>query len=314
MRSITSHRLAILVFALTVLAVPVFGTSGVARIDPAGTTVQGIPEGKKAKIKGVVTTRTTDGFILKDAKFVETTVVLTDSVRLLLDGKEVTQQQRAEIAKLVGGIIATVEGYGNASGQLVAEKISISNKDVRSAQAVASKLAPVEARVTTVEKRAKRLEAQQEALAAEVAELDELTRIATEEAARANERISALDNYTVKDSATVTFAVNRAILTPEAKAALDDLVAKSTGMKATAYEITGYTDTTGNAERNRVLSEKRANAVITYLTDTHNIPLRRIVTPLGYGQARPIADNSTPEGRAQNRRVEVKLMQQGGIS
>jgi outer membrane protein OmpA-like peptidoglycan-associated protein len=85
-------------------------------------------------------------------------------------------------------------------------------------------------------------------------------------------------------------------------------------MKAFAFEITGYTDTTGNAERNRVLSEKRANAVITYLADTHNIPLRRIVTPLGYGQARPIADNTTPEGRAQNRRVEVKLMQQGGIS
>jgi hypothetical protein len=48
--------------------------------------------------------------------------------------------------------------------------------------------------------------------------------------------------------------------------------------------------------------------------DAHNIPLRRIVTPLGYGQARPIADNATPEGRAQNRRVEVKLMQQGGVS
>jgi outer membrane protein OmpA-like peptidoglycan-associated protein len=307
MRSITSHRLAALVLALLALTIsPVFGTSG------AGA--QGISEGKKSKIKGVVTHRTADGFVLKDAKFVETPVILTDSVSVMLDGKPATQEQRAELAKLVGGIIVQVEGHGNASGQLVAEKISISKKDVRSAQAVANKVAPVEERVSSVERRAKRLEAQQEALTAEVAELDELTKIANAEAQRANERITALDNYTVQDSATVTFAVNRAILTPDAKAALDQLVAKSAGINGAAFEITGYTDTTGNVERNRVLSERRAKAVITYLTDTHKIPLRRIVTPLGYGQARPIADNSTPEGRAQNRRVEVKLMQQGGIS
>jgi outer membrane protein OmpA-like peptidoglycan-associated protein len=252
-------------FALTILAVtPVLGR--------ASAGAQGVPEGKKTKIKGVVTQRTTDGFVIKDAKFVETSVVLTDSVKVLLDGKPATQHQRTELAKLVGGIIVQVEGYGNASGQLVADKVSISNKDVRSAQAVANKVAPVEERVTSVERRAKRLEAQQEALTAEVAELDELTKIAAAEAERAHERISALDNYTVLERATVTFAVNRALLTPDAKAALDALVAKSVGMKGAAFEITGYTDTTGNAERNRVLSEKRANAVITYLTDTHNIP------------------------------------------
>jgi OmpA-OmpF porin, OOP family len=313
MRNITILTFVAFIFALTVPAVPpVLGSYGVTGV--AGAGAQGIADGKKAKIKGVVTHRTADGFVLKDAKFVETTIVLADNTTLLLDGKQASQEQRAELAKLVGGIIAQVEGYGNASGQLVAEKISVTNKDVRNAQATANKLAPVEQRVSGVEERSKRLEAQQEILAGEVGELQVLTKIATEEAQRANDRVSALDNYDVKENATVTFAVNRAVLTPEGKAALDALVSKSAGMKGFAFEITGYTDTTGNVEKNRVLSEKRAKAVITYLTDSHNVPLRRIVTPLGYGQARPIADNSTPDGRAQNRRVEVKLMQQGGIS
>jgi OmpA-OmpF porin, OOP family len=309
MRSMSYHRFMALIFALAVSAgLPALGTSAAGGAGPqAEGTSHAVPDGQKAKVKGVVTRRTPDGFILKDAKFVETSVALTDTTSLLLDGKQATREQRAELAKLVGGIIAQVEGRGNASGQLVAERISVANKDVRNAQLVANKVNPVE-------ERTKRLEAQQEVLAGEVGELQVLTKIATEEAQRANDRISALDNYDVKESSSVTFAVNRAVLTPDAKAALDGLVTKSAGMKGFAFEITGYTDTTGNAERNRILSEKRANAVITYLTDTHNIPLRRIVTPLGYGQARPIADNSTPEGRAQNRRVEVKLMQQGGIS
>ena len=303
----TTQKLIALASALTVAVitlVPV--TSGARGIGPQGGNYQQVPSGSKAKIKGVITSRTPDGFILKDAKLAETYCVLTDGTRVLLDGKPVTQAQRTELAKLVGGIIVQVEGRGNASGQLLTEKISVANKDVRNASALANKVNPLEERTS-------QLEEQHQALTQDVAELNELTKIATEEAKRANDRVSALDNYEVKESASVTFAVNQSVLTAASKATLDALVAKSVGLKGAAYEITGYTDTTGNPEKNRILSEKRATAVITYLTDTHGIPLRRIVTPLGYGQQKPIADNSTPEGRAQNRRVEVKLMQQGGI-
>jgi outer membrane protein OmpA-like peptidoglycan-associated protein len=275
---------------------------------------QTIAQGAKVKIKGVVTGREADSFRIKDAKAVETIVVLADNVRVQVDGKPITDAQRYELRKLVGGIIVEVEGRGNAEGQLAAERVKISSKDIRNAQAIASRIAPVEGRVSDVEGRVTQVEHQQATLAGQVDELTALSRLAREEAERANSRISALDNYTELEKATVTFAVNRAVLTPEAKQALDAVATKAATMKGYAFEITGYTDTTGNAARNRALSEQRANAVVRYLADTHNIPLRRIVTPLGFGQARPTSDNTTPEGRAQNRRVEVKLMQQGGIS
>jgi hypothetical protein len=190
MRNTITHRFLALVFALAVLAVsPAFGISGVGGIGPQGA-------GSKGKIKGVVTSRTPDGFKLKDAKFNETSVVLTDGVRVLLDGKPVTAAQRAELAKLVGGIIAQVEGHWDGQGQLVAEKISVSNKDVRAAQAVANRVDPVQEQAKALEARTKNLEQQQAALAGEVDELGELTKIAREEAQKANDRISALASTT----------------------------------------------------------------------------------------------------------------------
>ena len=69
--------------------------------------------------------------------------------------------------------------------------------------------------------------------------------------------------------------------------------------------IEGHTDNTGDNAYNLELSQKRAEAVKKYLTEHGIDPVR--LTPKGYGDAQPIADNSTPQGRAMNRRVEVKL-------
>jgi OOP family OmpA-OmpF porin len=78
-------------------------------------------------------------------------------------------------------------------------------------------------------------------------------------------------------------------------------------------EVSGFADATGNVDRNRALSQRRADAVIRYLVENHNIPLRRIVTPYGYGESHPVAENSSRDGRAQNRRVEVKLLVNKGL-
>nr|MDQ3819829.1 OmpA family protein [Acidobacteriota bacterium] len=128
-----------------------------------------------------------------------------------------------------------------------------------------------------------------------------------------NERISALDDYVPQESVAVNFKVNSAVLSPQAKSQLDEIATKALNAKGYVIEVSGYTDATGSVEKNRVLSTQRADAVVRYLVENHNIPLRRIVTPFGYGKANAIADNRTREGRAQNRRVEVKILVNKGL-
>ena len=85
-------------------------------------------------------------------------------------------------------------------------------------------------------------------------------------------------------------------------------------MKGYVLEITGFASADGDEKKNKVLSQKRAQAVIDYLVENHNIPLRRISTSYGFGEMQAVADNTTLEGRQQNRRVEVKILASRGLN
>jgi len=99
-----------------------------------------------------------------------------------------------------------------------------------------------------------------------------------------------------------------------AKRQLDEFAAKTTNAKAFMIEVAGHTDSTGGEAKNFRLSQERAESVVQYLAVAHKISLRRFVTPMGYGKTEAVADNSTAEGRAQNRRVEVKMLLNRGMT
>src|SRR5215213_8316266 len=103
-------------------------------------------------------------------------------------------------------------------------------------------------------------------------------------------------------------------LLAEAKQQLDELAAKTSGAKAFMIEVAGHTDATGSEAKNFRLSRARADAVVQYLAVQHKIPLRRFVTPMGYGKTEAVADNTTASGRQQNRRVEVKMIINRGLN
>jgi len=215
-----------------------------------------------------------------------------------------------------------VDGRGDSSGQLVATKVRFENSDLRVARTVESRVDPVENRVGSAENRIGQVEQNAQKLSGQIDELAAVSNAArggakaaqeTADAAVAgvnatNERISALDDYTPQETIAVNFRVNSAILSPEAKSQLDELATKALNAKGYVIEVSGYADASGSVEKNRALSTRRADAVVRYLAENHNIPLRRIVTPFGYGESNAIADNTTREGRAQNRRVEVKIL------
>ena len=88
----------------------------------------------------------------------------------------------------------------------------------------------------------------------------------------------------------------------------------ASGLKGYIVEVIGYADATGSAEINTKLSEDRAKSVITYLMQQGGIPVRHIVAPGAMGEYEPAASNESKEGRAQNRRVEVKVLVNKGIA
>ena len=177
-----------------------------------------------------------------------------------------------------------------------------------------------EGRLTEVEQNAQKLSGQIDELAAvsNAARGGAKAAQATADAAVAgvnatNDRISALDDYTPQETTAVNFRVGSSVLNTEAKTKLDEIATKALNAKGYVLEVTGFADSTGSTERNRALSTRRADAVIRYLVEQHKIPLRRIITPYGFGESNPIAENNTRAGRAQNRRVEVKLLVNKGL-
>jgi len=199
---------------------------------------------------------------------------------------------------------------------------------MRTARAVESRAAPLEERASNTETKLSQVEANAQRLSGQLDELAAVSNAArggakaaqaTADAAVAgvnatNERISALDDYEPQTVAAVNFKTGSAMLSPDSKTKLDDIATKALNAKGYVLEVSGYTDTVGSIQLNRALSQRRADAVIRYLVENHNIPLRRIVTPFGYGETNPVADNESREGRAQNRRVEIKLLVNKGLT
>lgn len=116
-----------------------------------------------------------------------------------------------------------------------------------------------------------------------------------------------LDNYALQNTASVRFKFDSYQLTPEAKESLDQLASQIKGQGNFILEIQGFADWVGSDAYNNQLTQKRADAVRRYLAEQHEVPLFRMHI-LGFGEMRPVADNKTRDGRAENRRVEIRLL------
>ena len=267
-----------------------------------------VPVGAKVKFRGVVVRRDADTFVIRDASRTDTQVLLTDETSIKTHRRGIFQGgKKYAVTDILTGLIVEVEGRGDRQGQLVADKIRFNESDMRAA-------ITTETRVGPVEENQLRLSGQMDELSAVADEARREAAAAQETANLANERISSLDDYDVQEETVVNFALNSAVLSAEARRQLDDLAAKANAARGFVIEVAGHADATGSAARNFQLSQRRAEAVVQYLAVNHRIPLRRFITPMGYGKTSAVADNTTAAGRAQNRRVEVKVLVSRGMS
>jgi OOP family OmpA-OmpF porin len=286
-----------------------------------------VASGEKMKIKGVVTRRDSDTFTVRDINGVDTVVRLDNNTSVKTKGGFLRGGTNYGQTQILRGLNLEVEGRGSGSGELLAQKIRFNDSDLRVARAVESRAAPLEDRASTtetklsqVEQNAQRLSGQLDELAAVANTAKGGARAAQETADSAvagvnatNDRISALDDYVPQDVLAVNFKVGSAVLSADSKSKLDEIATKAMNAKGYVVEVSGFADATGSVARNRQLSQRRADNVIRYLVENHQIPLRRIVTPYGFGESNPVAENDSREGRAQNRRVEVKLLVNKGL-
>src|SRR5690606_323168 len=121
-------------------------------------------------------------------------------------------------------------------------------------------------------------------------------------------RVGDIDQYNVKATTNVNFDTGKAVLSEQAKADLCAAAAQAEATENALMLVVGYTDSTGSQEFNQELSEKRAGRVVNHLQQACGWAPYRMLTPTGMAEADPLADNSTPEGKAQNRRVAVNIL------
>jgi len=337
----TPIQLVALSFVLA-LSSAVFAQDSNASSQPLGASstsqTRTVTDRQQLKIEGIVTRRNADTFTLRGSDGTETVVVLTEktSVKTVRKGW-IRRDQTSGVSYILRGLRLKADGRGNGDDQLVAENIRFDEQDLRTAQALESRVDPVEtlANSTRVladsnQKRIDEAEQNAQRLSGEVEEASSIANAAGTaaknaqatadhaqlDANTANQRINGLDDYEVFKTVTVHFKAGSALLSPRAKTEIDEAATSLQGenLKGWIVAVVGYADSTGKTAKNRSLSDRRANAVINYLVTKYDLPMRRLVQPFGYGSLKPVESNDTSEGRAMNRRAEIRVLVNKGVT
>ena len=320
------------------IAVPVALAIAITLITAIGSSAQSArsvnpvkaQQGQKQKIQGVVSIRSGDSFKVREPGGNETTVLLTSNTDVTSHSRGLRGKKDYPVTYIMRGLRVQAQGTGDAEGNLVAEWVRFDEQDLRAAQALEQTDELAQENLARI----KESEANAQRMAGQIAENTALANdararadaaqnqadAAFKAAALANNRINGLDDYETVRTIPVLFKVNSSIIDATAKQTIDEAAAWAKGEKAKGnangwlVEVVGFADTTGNTARNRALSERRSKAVIQYLVGVHNLDLRRLVQPFGFGESKPVADNKTAAGRAKNRRVEIRILQNKGIA
>jgi outer membrane protein OmpA-like peptidoglycan-associated protein len=277
--------------------------------------------GDDAQVKGMIMSRTGDTLVVNTGAG-NTTVVLTDDTTTKDDrGLLGLEKQQLSDTVLIPGLKVLIDGTPDAQGRFVAKTITTDGDDLETAEMIQSGLHPtaqqVEANMQAIEANRRDIAAQQALLAAHM-ESHAGTPQETPQTISAIEattsRFSALSEYEVKGLVTLKFNTGSSEISAADQDELKKLAETATSLTGYIIEVTGYADATGDAAMNTKLSEDRAKAAIVFLMQQGNVPVRHIVAPGAMGEYGAVATNETSSGRAENRRVEVKVLINKGIA
>jgi outer membrane protein OmpA-like peptidoglycan-associated protein len=255
-------------------------------------------------------------------------VILADDTRTK-DNTGLFGLDRTELSSvvLIPGLKVSVKGVSDERG-VAAKTITVDGDDLETAELIQAGLHPtaeqVAANVQVLEAHRQQIAGHDVQLAAQKESVEANQQNITtnkqhiaeniKDIQENTQRFMALSEYDVKGQATVNFEVGSSKVAAKEQIELRELANNATRLKGYIIEVMGYTDSTGNPEMNTQLSEDRAKAVINYLVQQGEVPVRHIVAPGAMGEYGAAAPNETQAGRAENRRVEVKVLVNKGIA
>src|ERR1700757_4599950 len=280
------------------------------------------------EVRGMIKARAGDKMIVSGSGG-NTIVILTANTRTK-DDKGLFGLDKEEMADtvLIPGLKVRISGTRDSERRLIAAKITVDGDDLEASQMIQAGLHPTAEQVATnvvaIENNKKgiatnqqniatnqqNIAANKQAIAAHSQQIEKNIKDIQEN----TDRFDRLDEYDVKGEATVKFKVASSTLSQEDKAQLKKLAETAIGLNGYMVEVKGFADATGRAAMNEKLSEDRAKAVVGYLMRECNVPVWRIVAPGAMGEFQPAASNESASGRAENRRVEVKILVNKGVA
>jgi outer membrane protein OmpA-like peptidoglycan-associated protein len=289
-----------------------------------------IAAGQKIKVKGTIASRNGDIVNVKDTKTASrVAVIITDDTKIeRKEGAFKFRRADMDVTAMLPGLGIEAEGVGNSKGQMDATKITFSPNDfaieVAEEQQIMANQAAAKNALVTANRGVSEAQAAQASANAAQTSANQAGSAATAAGAlgvmdaaavaQVNKRVSDLGDYNVVAEAGIYYAQDKSALDDAAKADLNKLAQIAQSTKGYMIEIAGYASKTGSKELNQKLTDARAETVADYLREVGNIPMRRILAPAGYGATHPASTVSDPEGRALDRRVDVKVLVNKGLN
>jgi outer membrane protein OmpA-like peptidoglycan-associated protein len=251
-----------------------------------------LSNGEGAKVSGLILSRDGDLIRVHDKKSGEVVVVRIDDNTKVERTKYNFPFYRhfdMDVTALLPGLTIEAVGVGNSVGQLDARKISFSPDDftieVAEEQQILANKASTERAQASAEQAAKGVSQAQ------------------------NQRVSDLDGYENEFEVDVFFPEGSTVLGKTAKRDLDNLADIARSLNGYMIEISGYAaHHKFSIAQDQKLSEERAAVVARYFLEIRNVPMRRILVPVGYGATHPVASNENAQGRYLNRHVDIKVL------
>ena len=309
------------------------GTILLANFSFAGADSQThqITTGSKVEVKGPILSRNGDLVRVRDRKSGDVVVVnITDDTKIERRKSKVLFFRHADmdVTAMLPGLTIEAEGIENSKGQLDARKIYFTPDEFAIEVAEEQQVQANQKSAQNAQSAANQALANADLAQSSASQAQQSADQATQQAQAAgmigeadaaavaivNQRVSDLDHYEVKAENDVFFDADSAVLKDDAKPALADLARTAMSLNGYMIEISGYAATTQDKKIDyQKLSEERAAAVARYFQEVQNIPMRRILMPVGYSTSHRLASNSEAEGRELNRRVDVKVLVNKGL-